>query len=145
MKVKLRVKVNYEIKLNFEAKVVKTTPFTVDITATANAQATTDSEATARAGLIEGGVFISGTLAKVKTDPKVTVIMDASKKLLTLKVSWYAELLNSKFDWGFFFRGRKIRGQWGPRRSIDKWTVEWEYKKWKIYSKDFSFKYTPLT
>ena len=130
---KFNIKINYEINLNLDSKVLSFNPFTIQVQAIANAKATTDSSAAIRILVVEGGVFIKGTLVRGKTDPKVTAVFDFPGQKISLKVLWYAELYAFEADWGFFYRlWRPFKG-WTGRKIIKKWPIDSIYKKWKLY------------
>ena len=66
---KFYINVKYRVDLDVEAKVINFNPYTLRVKADAVAKVTTDSSAGLKLAVVEGGVFIKGTLVRAKTDP----------------------------------------------------------------------------
>ena len=73
-----------------------------------------DASAALRLVVVEGGVYIKGTLVSVRTDPKVILKYLLQKKILELTVDWKFYLRAFSFKWGFFWR------YWRPFKWSDK-------------------------
>ena len=63
------ISVDYLVNLNVKAEVIDFSPYTIRIKADTTARLDTDSSAGLKLVVVEGGVFIKGTLARVKTSP----------------------------------------------------------------------------
>jgi hypothetical protein len=77
-----------------------------------------DASAALRAVVVEGGVFIKGTLVSLRTDPKVILKYKYAQKLLELTVVWKFYLRAFSFKWGFFWRYWRLFKGWSQKQII---------------------------
>ena len=93
---------------------------------------TTDSSAGLKLVVVEGGVFIEGTLFRGKTDPQVTAIYKFAQQQIELKLKWWAELWTFEAYWGFYWRRWRLFKGWPGKMIIKKWKLKSNFYKWKI-------------
>ena len=134
----LNIQVGYRIELTVTAKNTAANPYTIEVKAVADGRAVTDSSAGIRLVVVEGGVFIKGTLVKARTDPTATAKYFFSQQKIELIVIWYAELMAFNANWGFYWRRRKLGG-WTGKMIIKQWSLNSIYKKWLLYQRTFTY------
>ena len=72
---------------------------------------------------IEGGVFISGKLVELTTDPKLAITFNLATKAIALKVTWYFYINAFSFNWGFFYRHWRLFKGWSSKKIIKEWPI----------------------
>lgn len=72
---------------------------------------------------LEGGVYISGTIAKILAEPTITGLVSMIPKkyqgTAMIKVTVYPIILT----WGFYYRYKKVFGGWTGNIPISSWTI----------------------
>jgi hypothetical protein len=81
--------IGYVIDLNLNSKNYGGYPYKIEFKAIASTAVTTDASAAIRVIVIEGGVFISGTLVKLKTDPTLALSYYWSAKKINVSTKWF--------------------------------------------------------
>lgn len=108
--------------------------YTFQAGANAETGVTVDASAAVRAIAIEGGVFISGELVKISTDPNISVSLNIQTKSISTKITWYFYLKAFYMEWGFFYRYWRLFKGWTGRKIIKKWPISNGItKKYLIY------------
>ena len=82
-----------------------------------------DASAAIRVIVVEGGVFIKGTLVSVRTDPKLVLTYYYSAKKLNVTLSWYFYFRPFAFTWGFFWRYWRLFRGWSDRKIFAQWVI----------------------
>lgn len=101
----------------------------------------TYASAAVRVVLVEGGVFLDGTLVKVGTDPSVTLSFYWYSKCINVVVSWYFWLHAFQYKWGFYWRYWKPFS-WSSKKIIAQWNIgNGYYQKWQILYKSWNIYY----
>jgi hypothetical protein len=115
---------SYSIDVNLNANgVASATFYTCTFTANAGTAIGVDASAALRAVVVEGGVFIKGTLVSLRTDPKVILKYKYAQKLLELTVVWKFYLRAFSFKWGFFWRYWRLFKGWSDKKIIAEYTI----------------------
>ena len=92
--------------------------YTFNAFANVGSSLTADASAALRVSAIEGGVFISGTLISVRTDPRLTLRYKYVAKQLQVLLDWKFHLRAFAFKWGFFWSYWRLFKGWSPRKII---------------------------
>lgn len=82
-----------------------------------------DASAALRAIVVEGGVFIKGTLVSLRTDPKLVLKYFYMTNKLNVALSWYFYVRAFSFKWGFFWRYWRLFSGWSSKKIIAQWTI----------------------
>jgi hypothetical protein len=130
--------ISYVIDINLSANNYPGPPYKIVVAAVATTSVNTDASAAIRAVVIEGGVFISGTLVKVKTDPTLSLSYYWTSKKISVLAQWYFEIFAFQYDWGFFYRTWGLFSGWSGKKIIAKWTIKGLYGKWAIINKTWN-------
>lgn len=117
--------VGYSIPINLSASASAASPdyFQSTFLANVGASLNVDASAALRVVVVEGGVFIQGTLVSIRTDPKVVLTYYYSAKRLNLALSWYFYFKPFTFKWGFFWRYWRLFRGWSDRKIIAQWSI----------------------
>lgn len=118
--------VNYKIHVDIYAKgspEITACIYNFEIGANAETGVGVDASAAVRAIVIEGGVFISGDLVKLSTDPKLSIGLNIQTKSIVTHVTWYFYIKAFYMEWGFFYRYWKLFKGWSGRKIISKWPI----------------------
>lgn len=81
--------IGYVIDISLSANNYPGPPYKIVVGAVATTSVTTDASAAIRAVVIEGGVFISGTLVKVRTDPTLSLSYYWANKKISVLAQWF--------------------------------------------------------
>jgi len=73
--------------------------------------------------VVEGGVYIKGTLVRLSTDPKLNVALDISSNSITTHITWYFYIKAFAFEWGFFYRYWRLFKGWSDKKIIASWPI----------------------
>lgn len=87
--IKFSFNVAYLINLNLNAYTSGLNPYVFKVVTQATTQVATDSKASVRLVVIEGGIFIKGTLAKVGTNPTPTLSYYFSRQKIIVPAGRY--------------------------------------------------------
>jgi hypothetical protein len=117
--------VSYSIPINLSSTGSASAPNFYQCTFLANVATTinVDASAAVRAIAVEGGVFISGTLVSVRTDPKLVLKYFYLIKKLNITLNWNYYLRAFAFKWGFFWRYYKLFKGWSDKKIIAEWNI----------------------
>ncbi len=97
--------------------------YNFEVGANVGTQVGVDGSAAVRAVVIQGGVYIGGTLVRLSTDPKLNVAVNVRTQNIITHVTWYFYLNAFSFEWGFFYRYWRLFSGWSSRKIIAKWPV----------------------
>lgn len=98
--------------------------YTCVFTANVGTAIDVDASAALRVVVIEGGVYIGGTLVSVNTDPKLTLIYKygLTPKKLQVLFDWKFHIRAFQFSFGFFWR-YWYPFRWSDRKIIKSWVI----------------------
>ena len=134
-------KVSYVIDVKIDivgGQGVNPNPYVVNVNTLATTQVNTDASAGIKVVVIEGGVFISGTLLNAGTDPKLTLSYYFTKKYINILAQWYFWINAFNFKWGFYYRTWSLWSGWSGKKIIKQWTINGVYGKWVIVNKSWN-------
>lgn len=130
--------ISYVIDINLSANNYPGPPYKIVVGAVATTSVNTDASAALRVVVIEGGVFITGTLVKLKTDPTLALSYYWVNKKITILAQWFFEINAFQYDWGFFYRTWGLFSGWSGKKIIAKWTIKGLYAKYTIINKTWN-------
>jgi hypothetical protein len=138
--IRLIFSVGYSLDITVVSTHTLAYPYKVFILPVVSILAWTDSSAsTGIKKLIEGGIFIKGTIAKLRTDPKITISYYwLFVKKINIRVEWYYEILPYTYYWGFQYRTKKLFGGWNPWHTLAQWDINIPYGKFLILDKNWN-------
>jgi len=132
-------KVSYVIDVKIDINAGQNiNPYQVKVNALATTKVNTDASAGIRVVVIEGGVFMSGTLVEVGTDPKITLSYYFTKKYINILAQWYFWINAFNYKWGFYYKTWRLFKGWSGRKIIKQWTINGVYGKWVIVNKSWN-------
>ena len=111
-----------DIKLGAHGVVPNIQMYYLTVFADVGSAVNVDASAALRVLIVEGGVFIGGTLVSVRTNPKLMFAYNYAQKKVSVIVDWKFYLRAFSFKWGFFVRYFSWTG-WSNKIIIKEWPI----------------------
>ena len=96
---------------------------TFEVGANVGTSVRVSAAASVQATAIEGGVYITGTLVSLGTNPKLVTTYNVSTKAVSRTVLWYLYIYAFQFEWGFYYRTWGYWSGWSDYNIIASWPI----------------------